>query len=465
MSKSILIFCLLFSAILSFCQSPNDLISDFQSFKESKITNKYFTNQDIVKLLKKYKNNPLFEITQLGVSNQNRPIFQIKIGHGETKILLWSQMHGDEPTATMSIFDFFNLLTQKNEKYQTYLDHILDHLTLYFIPMLNPDGAELIHRRNAQNIDINRDALNLESPEARILRKAGEQIQPDFGFNLHDQNKYYGFDKNANTSTIALLAPRPNDEGVEVATHEDAKRLIVHLNQILQKFIPNKVGKFKDEYEPNAFGEYFQSMGTTTILIESGYIRGDEQKQKVRKYHTVLLIEALSSIANMDFKDENPNLYYDIPINKGHLHDLIIRNCRLPNGALGDIAFRRAEIKDTLSQKVYFKGHVEKIGICNQSHGFLEYNAKQSQLVKGKLYKKPFQNIKSISNRKIKNLIKQGYTDIIVLENISDYEQYNFEIGIHPKGTTSSEIGGNFVLKRKGKVFFGIVNGCIVEIK
>ncbi len=465
MSKSILISYLLFFSNFSFCQSPKDLILDFQSYKESQIINKYSTNKDVIKLLEKYKKNSTFEIKQLGESVQKRPIFQVKLGHGKTKVLLWSQMHGDEPTATMSIFDIFNLIAQKDSKYKKYIAHILDNLTLYFIPMLNPDGAELIHRRNAQDIDINRDALNLETPEARILRKAGEQIEPDFGFNLHDQNKYYGFEKNANTSTIALLAPRPTDDDFSLPNHEDAKRLIVHLNNILQEYIPNKVGKFKDEYEPNAFGEFFQSMGTTTILVEGGYIRGDEQKQEVRKYHTMLLFEALTAIASMDFKDENPESYYDIPINKGHLHDLIIRNCRLPNGVIGDIAFRKSEIKDTISGKVYIKGHIRKMGNCDNSHGFLEYNAKQAALVEGKLYKKPFRNLKSISKTKIKSLIKQGYTDIIVLEKLSDYQRYNHDISVHPKGTLSSDIGGNFVLKRNEKVLFGIVNACIIETK
>lgn len=69
--------------------------------------------------------------------------------------------------------------------------------------MLNPDGAELFVRRNAQQIDINRDAIYLQSPEARILKSVRDSLQPDFGFNLHDQHKYHA------AGDQKLLLPSP----------------------------------------------------------------------------------------------------------------------------------------------------------------------------------------------------------------------------------------------------------------
>ena len=61
---------------------------------------------------------------------------------------------------------------------------ILSSLTLHFVPMLNPDGAERFQRRNAQGIDINRDALRLQTPEGRALKAvrdraaAARRLQP-----------------------------------------------------------------------------------------------------------------------------------------------------------------------------------------------------------------------------------------------------------------------------------------------
>ena len=51
-------------------------------------------------------------------------------------------------------------------------------LTLHVVPMLNPDGAERFQRRNAQSIDINRDALRLQTPEGRALKALRDRLQP-----------------------------------------------------------------------------------------------------------------------------------------------------------------------------------------------------------------------------------------------------------------------------------------------
>ena len=55
---------------------------------------------------------------------------------------------------------------------------ILSTLTLHVVPMLNPDGAERFQRRNAQSIDINRDALRLQTPEGRALKALRDRLQP-----------------------------------------------------------------------------------------------------------------------------------------------------------------------------------------------------------------------------------------------------------------------------------------------
>jgi len=60
--------------------------------------------------------------------------------------------------------------------------------------------AEIFRRENAFNVDLNRDALRLQSPESKILWDYSVKTSPEFGFNLHDQNNYYGAGRSGNTA-------------------------------------------------------------------------------------------------------------------------------------------------------------------------------------------------------------------------------------------------------------------------
>ena len=104
----------------------------------------------------------LFSIAEEGVSGEGRNIPLLVVGDGPTTVLLWSQMHGDEPTATSALLDVLEHLGRTRETPDT--ERLLSRLTLAIIPMLNPDGAERTRRTNAQGIDINRDALRLRRP-------------------------------------------------------------------------------------------------------------------------------------------------------------------------------------------------------------------------------------------------------------------------------------------------------------
>jgi murein tripeptide amidase MpaA len=102
-----------------------------------------------------------------------RDEISFNLSAGRKKIFLWSQMHGDEPTATMAIFDIFNFFSD-NSRFSDFKKKLLENVTIYFMPMVNPDGAEIYQRRNIFNVDLNRDAVRQQMPEARILKNTFE---------------------------------------------------------------------------------------------------------------------------------------------------------------------------------------------------------------------------------------------------------------------------------------------------
>src|SRR5262245_14111993 len=87
-----------------------------------------------------------FAIEKIGESIEGRSINYVRTGTGPIPVLLWSQMHGDESTATSALFDVFEYLQRRRQ--DPVVMRILSRLTLHVVPMLNPDGAERFERRN-----------------------------------------------------------------------------------------------------------------------------------------------------------------------------------------------------------------------------------------------------------------------------------------------------------------------------
>lgn len=258
----------------------------------------------------------------LGHSLEGRSINIVRAGKGPTHVLLWSQMHGDEPTATLALLDIFTFLAQSTE---TWVAKMLDAITIHAIPMLNPDGAERTQRVTAVHIDMNRDAKMLNTPEASVLREAQYTIQPAFGFNLHDQ-ELSTVGTTRKVAALALLAPHSDEEGSVTPVRLRAIQVGASVVAALNQFVEGHIATYDDTHEPRAFGDGMQTWGTSTLLIESGHWPGDRTKSFVRKLNAVGILSALSSIADGSFADADVGLYNSLHPNGKKAFDVIIRN-------------------------------------------------------------------------------------------------------------------------------------------
>ena len=68
--------------------------------------------------------------------------------------------------------------------------------------------------------------------------------------------------------------------------------VIVAMNNLLQKVIPNHIGRYTDEFYPTATGDNFQKLGFNTILIEAGHYPDDYDREEVRKFNFLHLFKA-----------------------------------------------------------------------------------------------------------------------------------------------------------------------------
>src|SRR5688572_6484637 len=268
-----------------------------------------------------------FQIEDVGRSVEGRPLRHVSWGQGGKRVLLWSQMHGDESTASMAIADLFRFLGEHPG--HPLVQRLRQHTTLHFLPVMNPDGAARFQRRNAQGIDINRDARALASPEARALHELRERLKPAFGFNLHDQRVGTRAGDSDRGTAIALLAPAFNEARDVDASRARAIEVAVAIRAVLEPYIHGHIAKWDDTFNPRAFGDLTAQAGVSTVLIESGGIEGDPQKQRLRKLNFLALAGALDAIATgahaglprarYDELPENGKVWPDLRVTGGTL--------------------------------------------------------------------------------------------------------------------------------------------------
>lgn len=304
-----------------------ELFQMYDSFKLEEIQSRHFTQTELYRWLDRHDGERLLTKNMLGKSGEGRPILLFSIGTGLTNALLWSQMHGDEPTATMALVDMVNFFAK-------YPDHVVtrtirEKLTLLVIPMLNPDGAERFTRRTAQLVDINRDAIALTTPEARVLTEARNRYAPEFAFNLHDQDPHLSVGISKQIAAIALLAPAIDESRANNAVRLRAKRVASLFAEVMNLFIAGRVAKWDDTYEPRAFGDTIQKSGTSTVLVESGGWQGDPNKFFLRKLNCIGLLTTLYAIATEKYLEADLSCYEQLPFNTKLGCDYILRNARL----------------------------------------------------------------------------------------------------------------------------------------
>lgn len=258
---------------------------------------------------------------EIGRSAEGRPIYLLTYGQGPVRILLWSQMHGDESTASMALADLLQYLHHGDERTQRWAER----LTIYMIPLLNPDGAERFQRENALAIDVNRDARMLSTPEARTLKAVRDRLQPRFGFNLHDQNVRTRVGNSARTAAISLLAPPFDATGSVNDVRRRAQQVAAVIRNSVEPLVEGHITKYDESFNPRAFGDLMQQWGTSTVLIESGGWRADPEKQHLRKVNFVALVAAFDAIADGSFAQAAVRDYESLPGNGRAARDLVIR--------------------------------------------------------------------------------------------------------------------------------------------
>lgn len=312
----------------SSAQTPEFYHDIWKTDHLSRIDPSKVRHRDLVSYLQKLKSEGV-RVDEVGRSLAGREIYQLEFGTGPLKVFLWSQMHGDEPTATSALVDLFHYW-QRNRQ-EPAIAEIERTLTIRAVPMLNPDGAELYQRRNLQSIDINRDARQLVTPEGRLLKRLRDEWQPAIGFNLHNQNIRTAVGETGKQATISLLAVAHDEARTDNPGRLRSKKICATLYQALSSFIYGQIGRYDDSFNPRAFGDLISQWGTPVVLIETGGWFGRPEMDLVQLNFTALAW-TLQELARGGVDRANPAVYDAIPYNQGGgMIPLIIRGATIIN--------------------------------------------------------------------------------------------------------------------------------------
>jgi hypothetical protein len=281
-------------------------------------------------------------LESVGRSVEGREIQLVKLGSGPRRVMLWSQMHGDEPSATPALLDLAHeLLSSDTPEHR----RVLERLTLLLVPMLNPDGAERQARRNAQAVDLNRDALLLATPEGQLLKKLRDTYQPELGFNLHDQNRRTTVGETGVRASIALLAVSGDAALTLTPGRARAKRVCAALARTLEPFAPGGIARYDEDWNPRAFGDNITAWGTPVVLIESGAFPAGGSFAELTRLNYVGLLSVLHGLALDDLAGEDVSRYEALARNSdSRFADVVLEGGRVfqapaPEPYRADLAF------------------------------------------------------------------------------------------------------------------------------
>jgi hypothetical protein len=302
-----------------------------EQYRATGIETRRFTHAELWQALATPLESPDLTVQEMGHSIHGRTIRAVTFGEGATKVLLWSQMHGNESTATMSLADIVTFFAEATDN--PLRERLRRELTIMMVPMLNPDGAQVFQRENAVGVDINRDARRLATPEARALKDLRDRFDPHFGFNLHDQNARTLAGEGGHQVAIALLPPAATEDRAYGPIRARARYVAALLAELLAREIPARLAKYDDAFNPRAFGDLMQAWGTSTVLIESGALPDDPEKQRLRAINVAVILSALEAMPTGRYRGADTLAYETLPFNRRIASDIHLVGGRV---ALGD---------------------------------------------------------------------------------------------------------------------------------
>jgi hypothetical protein len=115
-------------------------------------------------------------------------------------------------------------------------------------------------------------------------------------------------------AVISVLAP-PLDQAESITPGVvRARQLSLEMFAVGERALPGHSTRYEAGYMPTAFGEWVQSRGASTALLEAGGWPAGKPDRLI-ELHYLTLMSALLAIANDRLEDIDATRYESLPLN------------------------------------------------------------------------------------------------------------------------------------------------------
>lgn len=246
---------------------------------------------------------PLIRVTSIGKSVGGKVLYLVRIADPSTdtaktiKLFVLCRQHGDEPAATEAVLNMIHRLAKGSDPL---LRRSLGHVSLYLIPMVNPDGADFNTRANAAGADLNRDWGVFHQPETRAVAEAVSSVHPNVIIDAHN------WDGSDEYNADCLEVPRETETALGRADHRIQQNAVRQLAASGYALHPTAWGPDTDSRLAH---RWFTGQSTLSLLVETHFgATTDTHDFQQRQGLYTALIHGLADHYSAAYAKEKPRL-------------------------------------------------------------------------------------------------------------------------------------------------------------
>ncbi len=179
----------------------------------------------------------LLNVQIIGHSVKKRDLYALTFSSTEfgkdsskIKVFVFAQQHGNEQSGKEGALLLAEALLKPENRY------LFEKIDFALVPQVNPDGSEANKRRNANDMDLNRNHLILTEPETMALHAFFDKYLFEVTMDVHEYSPYgeewkkYGYRKNSDITVGTTTNLAVSGEIRKLSNEDYLPNILKYLN-------------------------------------------------------------------------------------------------------------------------------------------------------------------------------------------------------------------------------------------